>query len=92
MEQDIKKEVTLSIIEQIVRGTAKFKKWGTFENLYTMDIEGFNTDLSDKEYSDHFKRHWVDRMEFIKTRETEKSGVDKLPQEALASLALELAH
>ena len=92
LEKDIKKDVTLSIIEQIVRGTAKFEKWGTFENLYIMDIEGFNTDLSDKEYSDHFKRHWVDRMEFIKTRETEKSGVDKLPQEALAALALELAH
>ncbi len=92
LETDITPNVTLSIIEKIVRGEAKFKKWGDFENLYTMETEGFNTDLSDKTYSDHFKRHWVDRMEFIKTRETEKSGVDKLPQEALAALALELAH
>lgn len=92
LEQDINKEVTLSIIEQIVRGTAKFEKWGDFENLQTIKIEGFNTDLSDKEYNDHFKRHWVDRMDFIKTRETAKSGIDKLPQEALTALALELAH
>jgi phosphoenolpyruvate carboxykinase (ATP) len=92
LEQDITPKVTLGIIEKIVKGQAEFKKWGEFDNLFTMDVEGFNTDLSDKTYSDHFKRHWVDRMEFIKTRETEKSGVDKLPQEALAALALELAH
>ena len=92
LEQDIRPEVTLSIIEKIVRNEAKFEKWGEFKNLSVMNIEGFNTSLSDKTYNDHFKRHWVDRMEFIKTRETEKSGTDKLPQEALTALALELAN
>jgi len=92
LDTDIRPNVTLSILEQIVKGEAKFEKWGEFENLSIMKIEGFNTDLSDKNYSEHFKRHWVDRMDFIKTRETDKSGVDKLPQEALAALAMELAH
>ena len=47
-----------------------------------MDVEGFDASFSNREYAEEFAKRMNDRLEFIKSRETEKNGIDKLPQDA----------
>lgn len=77
---------TLGVIEAIVEGTAEFHKWEGFSDIEIMDIEGFNASFANAEYKDQFIKRMQDRIEFVKSRETEKAGLDKLPADALAAL------
>ena len=77
---------TLGIIESIVSGEAKFHKWENFSDIEIMDIEGFNASFSNKEYAEQFTARMNDRINFVKSRETEKAGLDKLPADALEAL------
>lgn len=86
MGKKVKPVDTLGIIESIVEGSAKFEKWANFSDIEIMNIDGFSTDLSDKAYSEEFKKRMMDRVNFIKSRETEKDGLDKLPADALEAL------
>ena len=51
-----------------------------------MDIEGLDTSFSNADYAKQFKARMNDRIEFVKSRETEKAGRDKLPADALEAL------
>ncbi len=51
-----------------------------------MDIEGFDASFSNKEYAQQFVARMNDRINFVKSRETEKAGIDKLPADALEAL------
>lgn len=82
----VKKEHTLGIIEAIVEGSAKFHKWGNLDDIQIMDIEGFDASFDNKEYAEQFKARMQDRIAFVKSRETEKNGIDKLPADALEAL------
>ena len=73
---------TLGIIEAIVEGTANFHQWENFSDIEIMDIEGFDASFNNREYAEEFAKRMNDRLEFIKSRETEKNGIDKLPQDA----------
>jgi len=86
MGQKVKPAHTLGIIEAIVNKTANFHQWENFSDIQIMDIEGFDASFSNKEYAEQFKARMNDRINFIKSRETEKAGVDKLPADALESL------
>ncbi len=77
---------TLGILESIVEGTAKFHKWENFSDIEIMDIEGFDASFSNKEYAEQFAKRMQDRINFVKSRETEKAGIDKLPADALEAL------
>ena len=77
---------TLGIIEAIVSGNAQFHKWENFSDIEIMDIEGFDASFSNKEYAKEFAARMQDRINFVKSRETEKAGIDKLPQDALEAL------
>ncbi len=77
---------TLGIIEAIVEGTAKFHKWENFSDIEIMDIEGFDASFANKEYAAEFAARMQDRVNFVKSRETEKAGIDKLPADALEAL------
>ena len=77
---------TLGIIEAIVEGSATFHKWEKFSDIEIMDIEGFEAHFENKEYADQFKARMQDRINFVKSRETEKAGLDKLPADALEAL------
>ncbi|MBE7706264.1 MAG: phosphoenolpyruvate carboxykinase (ATP) [Cyanobacteria bacterium SIG30] len=77
---------TLGIIEAIVEGTAKFHKWENFSDIEIMDIEGFDATFNNTEYKEQFVKRMQDRIEFVKSRETEKAGLDKLPDDALEAL------
>ena len=42
--------------------------------------------FSNKEYAEQFIARMNDRISFVKSRETEKAGLDKLPADALEAL------
>ena len=42
--------------------------------------------LANKEYASQFVARMNDRIDFVKSRETEKAGLDKLPSDALEAL------
>ena len=77
---------TLGIIEAIVEGSANFHKWENFSDIEIMDVEGFDASFANKEYAKEFVARMNDRIEFVKSRETEKAGLDKLPADALEAL------
>ena len=77
---------TLGIIEAIVSGEAKFHKWENFSDIEIMDIEGFDASFANQEYAKEFTARMQDRINFVKSRETEKAGIDKLPADALEAL------
>lgn len=86
MGKKIKPKDTLEIIETIIEGKAEFSKWGHFSDIEIIHIEGFDANLDNPEYCEEFKKRMQDRINFIKSRETEKAGLDKLPSDALESL------
>ncbi len=86
MGTKVKKETTLAIIEKIVEGKAQFHKWENFSDIQIMDIEGFDTSFSDRKYAEQFKARMNDRVNFVKSRDSEKGGLDKLPNDALDAL------
>lgn len=86
MGQKVKPQHTLGIIEAIVSGNANFHKWENFSDIEIMDIEGFDASFSNSEYAQQFIARMNDRINFVKSRETEKAGIDKLPSDALEAL------
>lgn len=86
MGKKVQPKHTLGILEAIIEGSAKFEKWEGFSDIQIMHLEEFDADFSNKEYAVEFKKRMQDRIDFIKSRETEKAGLDKLPAEALEAL------
>ncbi len=86
MGKKVKPADTLGIIEAIVEDKTNFKQWGPFEDIEIFEWEGFVPNLDDAEYKAQLKARMLDRIEFVKSRETDKGGFDKLPADALAAL------
>jgi len=92
MGKKVKPADTLGIIESIVEGNAQFQKWNNFSDIEIMHIKGFEADLSNNDYAEEFKKRMQDRIDFVKSRETEKAGLDKLPPDALEVLEKVIAQ
>ena len=86
MGKDIKKEITLGILEQIVEGTAQFEPWKDVKEFSFIPIDGFIPDMNDSEYRNFFKERMMDRLEFIRSRDEETKGYDKLPEETFEAI------
>lgn len=86
MGKKVQPKDTLGILESIVECRANFEKWGNLSDIQILKLEGFEADLANKEYAQEFKKRMQDRINFIKSRDTEKAGLDKLPSDALVSL------
>lgn len=86
MGKKVEPKHTLGILEAIVEGNAKFEKWENFSDIQIMHIDGFDTSFKNKEYKEQFIKRMQDRINFIASRETEKAGLDKLPNDALVAL------
>ena len=86
MGKKVEPKHTLGILETIVEGNAKFEKWENFSDIQIMHIDGFDTSFNNKEYKEQFIKRMQDRINFIASRETEKAGLDKLPNDALEAL------
>lgn len=82
MGKKVEPKHTLGILEAIVEGNAKFEKWENFSDIQIMHIDGFDTSFNNKEYKEQFIKRMQDRINFIASRETEKAGLDKLPNDA----------
>jgi len=86
MGTKVKPAHTLGILEAIVEGKANFKKWEGFSDIEIMEVEGFDASFKNSEYAQEFTKRMQDRIDFVKSRETEKDGMDKLPSDALEAL------
>jgi len=86
MGKKIESKVTLEIIEAIVEERARFMPWEDFSGLQIMEIEGFVPDFKDENYREQFAARIRDRIKFVKDRDMEKGGFDKLPPEAAKAL------
>ncbi|SIN77140.1 phosphoenolpyruvate carboxykinase (ATP) [Acetomicrobium flavidum] len=82
MGKKIESKMTLEIIEAIVEERAHFVPWEDFSGLQIMEIEGFVPNFKDENYREQFAARIKDRIKFVKDRDTEKGGFDKLPPEA----------
>ena len=85
MGKKIKKEVTLGVIESIVEGTSQFRETG-IAGLSYQPVEGFDMNFKDAEYKKTFVARIADRVASIEKRITDRGGIDKLPDEALAAM------
>ena len=88
MGKKVTKEITLDIIAQIVERKSCFSKWGNFSAIHIMEIEGFHSDPRDKAYNEKLMARFLDRRDYVKSREKEKGGFDILPEDALESLEI----
>ena len=86
LDKKVTKEITLETIEKIVENKADFKPFGNIENMYCLDIDGFNADFTNEDYTNQLKARMADRIAFIKSKETAQGGFDKLPDEAVAAI------
>ena len=86
MGKKVQKEDTLGILEAIVEGTAKFEKWGPFDDVEILNWDGFTPDLNDPEYRAALKNAMENRVNAIKGFAENKGGYDKLPDEALEAV------
>ena len=89
MGTKISPRCTLGIIESIVDGEAKFTQFGHLSGIEVMPIKGFIIDFADNYYRNQLFLRFKDRLNFVKTRDTEIGGYDKLPD--CARSAIELA-
>ena len=86
MGKDIDKNITLSIIENIVEGKTKFEQWGNISDISIMKIEGYIADFANNDYRQEFMEKWQNRIDFVKTCVECNSGINILPQESLDAL------
>ena len=86
MGKKVTKEDTLGVIEAVVEGRATFEKWGPFSDIEIYNWDGFVPNLNDASYVEQLKARMLDRVNFVKSRETVKGGYDKLPEDALQAI------
>lgn len=85
MGKKIPPKVTLSLLESIVDGDAKFVPFGSIPGVETIEVEGFEADFDDSYIMNLYNR-MLDRLTFVRSRDIEKAGIDKLPSDAAASI------
>lgn len=67
--KDIKKEITLGILEDIANEKDKWKPFGTLKGMSYMPLDGYEVDFSDEAYVNELKtrleirRDWIDNYE-----------------------------
>ena len=86
MGKKVTKEDTLGILESIVEGRAKFSAWGPFSDIEIIEWQGFDTDLSNKDYALALKKSMEARQKSVEDFAAKKEGYDRLPDEALEAI------
>jgi phosphoenolpyruvate carboxykinase (ATP) len=69
-----------------VEGTAKWAPFGNFTGMQILPMDDFKIDLNDKAYREQLLARFKDRLKFVKSRDTELGGLDKLPEDAHKAL------
>ena len=86
MGKKVKPADTLGILEAIVESKADFKPWGPFQDIKILEWPGFEANLNEPIYRAEFKARMADRVSFVRSRETEMGGADKLPADAMKAI------
>jgi phosphoenolpyruvate carboxykinase (ATP) len=86
MDKKVSKDLTLELLEKLVRDEIIFEKWNSFSDLEIYPVEGFLPDFSDEDYRKRFIKSFKNRIEYMHDLDYLKGGFDKLPEEALDSL------
>jgi len=92
MDKKVTPAVTLDSIESIVEGRASFLPFGRIPGMEALKVPGFETDFTNWSYKQQLMNRMNDRLDFVRSRETEKGGMDALPTEASAALELVVEH
>lgn len=92
MDKKVSPKVTLSSLEVIVEGRADFVSFGRVPGMEMLAIPGYDVDFTNWSYKQQLMKRMSDRLSFVKSRETEKGGMDALPKDAAEVLAHVLAH
>ncbi|MFP4458955.1 MAG: phosphoenolpyruvate carboxykinase (ATP) [Candidatus Zixiibacteriota bacterium] len=91
MGKDIPKELTLSLLEQIIEDEADFMPWPEIEEFSYLPVDGYEPDMQDVEYRKSFKNRMKDRYKFIETCHKNKKHVNYVPEECLDAMRRLLA-
>ena len=84
MGKKISKEITLSILESIVDGTAEFTNFGPLSELQVMNVPGFEADFNDFEYRKAFLNNMNARIDFLRKYAVK---FNELPEESINSVS-----
>jgi len=91
MDKKIPKELSISILEQIVDGNAEFINWKPFSKLFIMNLEAYMPPMNDETYAHQLFERLKDRLAFIQSRKEVKGAFDQLPDSA-SSVFIELIN
>lgn len=86
LDKKVPKEMTLSLLEDLVQGKDDFVPWERLEGLSYVPIEGFIPQMGDAEYRSFLKSRMLDRLEFVQSREEATKGFDTVPNECAECL------
>lgn len=92
MDQKVSPNVTLSSLEAIVERRAEFVSFGRIPGMEILTIPGYDVDFTNWSYKQQLMKRMNDRLSFVKSRETEKGGMDALPKDAAEVLARVVSH
>lgn len=92
MDKKVSPKITLSSLEAIVEGRADFVSFGRIPGMEMLAIPGYVVDFTNWSYKQQLMKRMNDRLSFVKSRETEKGGMDALPKDAAEVLARVVAH
>lgn len=92
MDKKVTPEVTLSSLEQIIEGRAEFTSFGRIAGMEYLKIPGYEVDFTNWSYKQQLMKRMSDRLDFIKSRDTEKGGMDALPPDAVSELQRVVYH
>ena len=73
-------------IRSMVEGKAKFVPFGGIPGMEVLNIPGFDVDFKNWTFRQQFINRMNDRLKFVKSRQTEKGGMDALPPDALNAI------
>ena len=92
MGTKVKPAHTLSILEAIVEDRAKWVSFGNFAGMKTLELPDFKIDTQDEAYRGQLRARFQDRLNFVVSRETERGGMDRLPDDAREALERAVGH
>lgn len=83
--QEIPKEVSLDVIEQLVDGRANFQSFGPVKGFEYLPVDGYKIPEFDKAYVKIIRQRMKIRLQYLKGF-NQKNSKTKLPAEAIARL------
>lgn len=92
MDKKVTPAVTLSSLEAIIEGRAEFIPFGKTGGMEYLKIPGYEVDFTNWTYKQQLMKRMSDRLDFVKSRDTEKGGMDALPPDAAAELQRVVSH